>query len=95
MEFCTASAPFPILTALRPIALDEEISFHYCQNEWSMAVPFFCLCGSAKCLGKIEGFSKLPIETKREFQPYLSPFLAGKWREEEAQSQSSSKTESA
>lgn len=89
MTHCTAEAPFPLLTALRDIKEGEEISFNYCQNEWAMAVPFFCLCGAPNCLGKIEGFSKLDIDTKKAFQPYLSPFIARKWREQEAEAQAS------
>lgn len=83
MQCCTDDAPFPMLTALRPIAQGEEITFHYCHNEWEMAVPFFCLCGAKQCLGKIEGFSKLDGETKRAFEPYLSPCIAAKWRDQQ------------
>lgn len=91
MEHVTAAAPFPILTALKDIAEGEEITFHYCHTEWDMAVPFFCMCHTDKCLGKIQGFAKLDIEAKRECAPYLAPMLARKWREEEAQATGSSK----
>lgn len=90
MDHIVPSSPFPILTALKDIAEGEEITFHYCHTEWKMAVPFFCMCNTDKCMGKIEGFSCLDIEAKRECAPYLAPCLARKWREMEAQATGSS-----
>jgi len=87
MSGCTAEAPFPIITALRPIAEGEEITFNYDHTEWHMDAPFQCLCGASegKCLGKIEGFKHLDAETKQRFAPYVSPFIAQKQREFESQ----------
>ena len=87
MSPCTASAPFPLLTALRDIDEGQEISFHYCHTEWAMAVPFSCLCGAPTCIGNIEGFSKLDIHTKQTLRQHLSPFIANKWKQQQAEAQ--------
>jgi hypothetical protein len=52
---CDANASFNedgLLTALRDIAEDEEITFNYLQNP-TPASPwhFECLCGAANCIG--------------------------------------------
>ncbi len=90
MTVCTARAPFPILTALRDIAQGEEITFNYNHTEWDMATPFSCLCGDATCLGKIQGFKHVDAETKKRYAPHITEFIAGKWRENEAQANSAS-----
>lgn len=41
--------------ASRDIADGEEISFDYNENEFEMATPFHCKCGSGKCRGEIRG----------------------------------------
>jgi len=78
----TATHPFPILTAMRDISMGEEICFNYNHNEWFMSSPFFCLCSSEKCLGKIEGFMKMDSKDQEEARHYLSPFIMEKWEEE-------------
>lgn len=48
------------LIALKPIAAGEPITFFYPSTEWTMAEPFDCSCGSARCLRRIAGASQLP-----------------------------------
>jgi uncharacterized protein len=59
----------------RDIQPNEQITFNYCLNEWSMQNKFQCLCGSKNCLGYIAGFSNLPEEKRRELIPQLSPHI--------------------
>ncbi len=44
-----------LLTALRSIALGEEICCFYPATEWAMAEPFTCSCGDPRCLGRVTG----------------------------------------
>ena len=41
--------------AVRDITEGEELSFDYNENEFEMATPFHCKCGSNKCRGEIKG----------------------------------------
>jgi hypothetical protein len=41
--------------ALRKIRRGEEITFNYLTTEYELATPFSCHCGSAGCLGFIQG----------------------------------------
>jgi hypothetical protein len=43
------------LRALRDLREGEEMTFFYPSTEWEMASPFHCHCGSAHCLGVIQG----------------------------------------
>lgn len=47
------------VVAVRDIAPNEEISFFYPSTEWTMTQPFECFCGSANCLGQIQGAKHL------------------------------------
>jgi hypothetical protein len=49
-----------MLVALRPIAVGDALLFFYPSTEWAMASPFECLCGSARCLGRVAGASQVP-----------------------------------
>lgn len=49
--------------AIRDIAMGEELSFFYPSTEWRMATPFACLCGTASCVGVIDGAEQLSDET--------------------------------
>jgi hypothetical protein len=51
--------------ASRTIRRGEEITFNYLTTESVMAVPFSCLCGSADCLGFIQGRNFLSAEQVR------------------------------
>lgn len=63
---CSPSAFFDT-TAMRFVALKdieegEELTFFYPSTEWMMAQAFKCRCGSAACLGTIQGAAALPEE---------------------------------
>ena len=47
------------LICLREIKVGEELTYFYPATEWDMAQPFQCLCGSADCLGYINGASHI------------------------------------
>ncbi len=47
------------LVAERAIAPGDELTFFYPSTEWSMATPFDCRCGAARCLGRIDGAARL------------------------------------
>ncbi len=48
-----------LLRATQPIACQQEITFDYNTNEFDMASPFPCTCGTAACLGLIRGYRHL------------------------------------
>ena len=47
------------LVCLRNIEIGEHITFFYPSTEWSMATAFSCRCGFDRCLGWIDGASKM------------------------------------
>lgn len=61
--------------ALRDIKTGEEMFWDYstCENDaiWSMD----CLCGSAKCRGKVRGYPNLDKETRKRLLPISLPYL--------------------
>jgi len=62
--------------ALRPIRAGEEITFDYATFEYeveNVAAP--CLCGSAKCRGKVPGFRHLPADVKARYGEYIAEYL--------------------
>lgn len=52
-----------VVTCIKKINPKEAMTFFYPSTEWSMTQSFDCLCGSEKCLNKIQGAK------------YLSPSL--------------------
>jgi hypothetical protein len=48
-----------VITCLRKIDIGEAMTFFYPSTEWSMEQRFDCLCGSEKCVGKIQGAAYL------------------------------------
>jgi SET domain len=47
------------LLCLTPIEPGDQFTFFYPSTEWQMAQPFECRCGSAACIGMIDGASKI------------------------------------
>lgn len=61
--------------AERSIAAWEEITFNYNTTEYEMAEAFACQCGSARCLGKVQGFKSLSSAERQALRPWLAPYL--------------------
>ncbi|MEG4804021.1 SET domain-containing protein-lysine N-methyltransferase [Microcoleus sp. ARI1-B5] len=57
-----------VVTCLRKIDMDEAITFFYPSTEWSMEQGFDCLCGSEKCLEKIQGASYLSKDILKKYR---------------------------
>jgi hypothetical protein len=55
------------LRAVAPIRKGDELTFFYPSTEWSMSEAFTCHCGSAHCLGKIQGAAFLDEETLKTY----------------------------
>ena len=50
------------LSALKDVAVGDELTFFYPSTEYAMASPFNCFCGANNCLHKIQGASFLSTE---------------------------------
>lgn len=61
------------LVCLRPISLDDELTFFYPSTEWSMFHCFSCNCGASTCLGNIRGASSLSPDILKQYR--LSEFI--------------------
>ncbi|MEC4987909.1 MAG: SET domain-containing protein-lysine N-methyltransferase [Oscillatoria sp. PMC 1068.18] len=57
-----------LITCLRKIEIGEAMTFFYPSTEWSMAQEFNCLCGTEKCLGKIQGAAHLSSDILQNYQ---------------------------
>jgi hypothetical protein len=66
-----------VVTALRKIAIGEELTFFYPSTEWSMDRGFNCICQSEDCLGYIQGAAHLPLNllTKYKLSQYIQQKL--------------------
>ena len=56
------------IVALRPIAEGDEMTFFYPSTEWDMAQPFSCHCGTARCLGQIQGAAYINEGILQQYQ---------------------------
>jgi uncharacterized protein len=62
--------------ALRPIARDEEITFDYAMRNYAVEhFPHRCLCGAARCRGRVTGWKDLPAERKAAYGELVAPYL--------------------
>ena len=77
---CNPNAFFDVdsmnLIAIKDIQIGEELTFFYPSTEWEMIQPFDCFCKAEKCLGRIEGASKISTETLKKHR--LSSFISSK-----------------
>ncbi|MEM9484229.1 MAG: SET domain-containing protein, partial [Cyanobacteria bacterium P01_F01_bin.116] len=53
---------------IRPIPMGAHITFFYPSTEWDMSDAFTCLCGSERCLGKIQGAKHLPTDILNRYE---------------------------
>jgi hypothetical protein len=56
------------LVTLKPLAPGDEMTFFYPSAEWDMDRPFECNCGSADCVGMIQGARYLPQEALKRYR---------------------------
>ena len=56
-----------IVTCLRKIDIGNAMTFFYPSTEWSMNQSFDCLCGSEKCIGKIQGAAHLSLNVLHNY----------------------------
>jgi hypothetical protein len=61
------------LQALKQIESGDELTFFYPSTEWDMAQPFQCFCGSAACLGMIQGASQMQEDALKTYR--LTDFI--------------------
>jgi len=62
--------------AMKDISVNEEITFDYAMRNYSVDhFPPQCMCGSARCRGRITGWKDLPDETKKEYEGFVAPYL--------------------
>jgi hypothetical protein len=54
--------------AIRRLEPGEAITYFYPSTEWSMAEPFVCSCGAARCLLTIAGAAYLSAEVLARYQ---------------------------
>ena len=57
-----------VISCLKKIDVAEALTFFYPSTEWSMEQAFDCLCGSEKCLQKIQGASYLSADVLKNYR---------------------------
>jgi hypothetical protein len=63
------------LIAMRDIAPGEEVCFDYAMSDGSDYDEFDCACGTAWCLGRIQGTDWMNPELIERYRGYFSPYL--------------------
>jgi len=62
--------------AMKDICVNEEITFDYAMRNYTIDhFPQQCMCGSARCRGRITGWKDLPDEKKKEYEGFVAPYL--------------------
>ncbi len=70
-----AEVIFPRIVALRDIQAGEDITFHYCITEYTMASPFSCRCRSTRCVGTVQGYAFLNDQQRKDIDDILAPHV--------------------
>lgn len=55
------------IEAVSDIQAGEDLTFFYPSTEWEMESPFQCMCGTACCLGSVQGAKFLPREVAARY----------------------------
>jgi SET domain-containing protein len=63
------------LVARQAIRAGEQVTFDYTTTEATMAEPFGCRCGAAKCLGHVSGFLALTAGEQHARAAFVAPHL--------------------
>ncbi len=66
------------LVAIKPVLIDDEMTFNYLTTEYTLANPFKCNCGSIDCFQDIKGYRDLSPAQKKSLQPYILGYLKGR-----------------
>jgi cyanophycin synthetase len=62
--------------ALKPIAAGEELTFDYDTFEYEIeTLKGSCLCGSAKCRGRVAGYKHLATDVKARYGEFIADYL--------------------
>ncbi|MFM8704817.1 MAG: SET domain-containing protein-lysine N-methyltransferase, partial [Planctomycetia bacterium] len=62
--------------ALRPIAAGEEITFDFNTFEYELDHgDGRCLCGSAKCRGRVPGFKHVAADVRARYGEFIADYL--------------------
>jgi cyanophycin synthetase len=62
--------------ALKPIAAGEELTFDYDTFEYEVEhLKGPCLCGAAKCRGRVAGYKHLPADVKARYGEFIADYL--------------------
>jgi cyanophycin synthetase len=62
--------------ALKPIAAGEELTFDYDTFEYEVEhLKSPCLCGAAKCRGRVAGYKHLPADVKARYGEFIADYL--------------------
>ena len=71
-----------VVIALGDIAIGDELTFFYPSTEWEMVEPFLCQCGSAACVGLIQGakFLHPTYLAQYKFNPHIVSLLGRTFR---------------
>ena len=63
------------LVARRKILPWQELTFDFESTELDLLEPFACVCGSARCRGRIQGYRHLGPAERRRLWPRLTDYL--------------------
>lgn len=63
------------IIALKDIASGDGVTFDYNTTEWDMASPFNCGCGTASCVGTVQGYKHLSPAAQARLLGYLAEYL--------------------
>lgn len=66
------------VVAIKDLAPGDELTFFYPSTEWQMAEAFDCHCGSAQCIGRLDGAASLPRDVLGRYRlnPHILTLLA-------------------
>ena len=77
---CTPNVLFNTATmeleCIQNIKIGDELCFFYPATEWSMSSPFICNCGSAVCIGQVQGAINTPLDILKKYK--LTSFVQSK-----------------
>lgn len=67
------TAKLEVRVGERPLKKGQDLTFFYPSTEWDMMQPFQCHCGTAKCLGQVQGAKYLDDGVLKRY--WLAPHI--------------------